>query len=37
MIEIGARSQSAEKSALIANAVAAAYIDDQHEAKLQAG
>jgi succinoglycan biosynthesis transport protein ExoP len=36
VIEIGARSQSAEKSALIANAVAAAYIDDQHEAKLQA-
>ena len=36
MIEIGARSRSAEKSAQIANAVATAYIDDQQEAKLQA-
>ena len=36
MIEIGARSRSAEKAAQIANAVATAYIDDQQEAKLQA-
>ena len=36
VIEIGARSRSAEKSAQIANAVATAYIDDQQEAKLQA-
>ena len=36
VIEIGARSGSAEKSAQIANAVATAYIDDQQEAKLQA-
>jgi succinoglycan biosynthesis transport protein ExoP len=36
VIEIAARSQSAEKAAQIANAVAMAYIDDQQEAKLQA-
>jgi polysaccharide biosynthesis transport protein len=36
VIEIGARSRSAEKAAQIANAVASAYVDDQHEAKLQA-
>ena len=36
VIEIGARSRSAEKSAQIANAVATAYIGDQQEAKLQA-
>jgi succinoglycan biosynthesis transport protein ExoP len=36
VIEIGARSQSAEKAAQIANAVAMAYIDDQQEARLQA-
>ena len=36
MIEISARSRSAEKSAQIANAVATAYIDDQQEAKRQA-
>ena len=36
VIEIGARSQSAEKAAQIANAVAMAYIDDQQEAKLNA-
>ena len=36
VIEISARSGSAEKSAQIANAVATAYIDDQQEAKRQA-
>ena len=36
VIEIGARSRSAEKAAQIANAVATAYIDDQQEAKLNA-
>ena len=36
VIEISARSRSAEKSAQIANAVATAYIDDQQEGKLQA-
>jgi polysaccharide biosynthesis transport protein len=36
VIEIGARSRSAEKAAQIANAVATAYIDDQQEAKVQA-
>src|SRR5215831_7981016 len=36
IIEIGARSRSAEKAAEIANAIARAYIDDQQEAKLQA-
>lgn len=36
LIEIGASSRSAEKSAQIANAVAAAYIDNQQEVKHQA-
>jgi succinoglycan biosynthesis transport protein ExoP len=36
VIEIGARSRSAEKAAQIANAVATAYIDDQQEVKVQA-
>jgi hypothetical protein len=36
VIEIGAWSRSAEKSAQIANEVAATYIGDQQEAKLQA-
>jgi exopolysaccharide transport family protein len=36
LIEIGASSRSAEKSAQIANAVATAYIEDQQEAKRDA-
>ena len=36
LIEIGVSSQSPEKSAQIANAVATAYIDDQQEAKREA-
>jgi exopolysaccharide transport family protein len=36
LIEIGASSQSAEKSAQIANAVGTAYIEDQQESKREA-
>jgi exopolysaccharide transport family protein len=36
LIEIGASSQSPDKSAKIANAVATVYIDDQQEAKREA-
>jgi exopolysaccharide transport family protein len=36
LVEIAARSRSPEKSAQIANAVAAVYIDDQQEAKHEA-
>src|ERR1700730_5759845 len=36
LIEIGVSSQSPDKSAQIANAVATAYIDDQQEAKREA-